>query len=154
MEVLIIAISTLVGYSLMSTILYILTKENDDVAIVFGLGVVGELLIFICWVIQKTLNWNKYHNKRSIVEIESTGERKWCNLKDTEDISGWFKGYKLVKRYATKEEWKLLQPFDKEFILASKRNCDNCIHNDKECRSDGTGLCDKDLDYFDKFESK
>jgi hypothetical protein len=136
----------------MSTILYIISKENDDVAIAFGLGIVGELLIFIFLVIRKLLKLKRYYNKRSIIEIEETGERRWCNLKDTEDINGWIKGYKLIKRYATKDEWNLLQSFDKEFILASKRNCDHCIHDRKECHPDGTILCNRELNVFNKFE--
>lgn len=102
---------------------------------------------------RKNITLEKYHNKRSIIEIEETGEHKWCNLKDTEDIHCWHKGYKLIKRYASKDEWELLQPFDKEFILASKRNCDHCVHDGKDCLPDGKILC-KDLNVFDKFEKQ
>ena len=53
-------------------------------------------------------------------------------LKDSDDIYCWTEGYKLVKRYAPKSEWKDLPYFDKKFIEKSKRNCDNCKH-DREC---------------------
>jgi len=154
MNYLIVAIATLIGYSLMSTIIYFITKENDDVAMFFGLGIVGELLIGFCYIIRKLIKWNKYHNKRSIIKITDTGEKRYCKLKDTNDIYGWFEGYELVKRYATKMEWSNLNTFDKEEVRKFKRNCDHCIHDRKECRADGNALCDSKLNYFDRFESK
>lgn len=143
-------IVTLSIYSLIATITFILTNENDNIAIMFGLGIFGWLLISFCWIIRKIISWNKYHNKRSIIQIEKTGEQKWCNLKDTNDIYAWHEGYKLIKRYAEKDEWSILKTFDKDFILNCKVNCDNCIHDGKECDSDGKMLCE-DMNKFEKF---
>lgn len=104
-------------------------------------------------LIRKIIDWNKYRDKRSIIEITETGEQKWCNLKDTNDIYGWRKGYKLIKRYANKDEWSILKTFDKQFITQCKRNCDNCIYDRKECDSDRNVLCN-DMENFENFKSK
>lgn len=104
-------------------------------------------------LIRKIINLNKYRNKKSIIEITETGEQRWCNLKDANDIYGWHKGYKLIKRYVDKDEWNVLKPFDKEFIIQCKRNCDNCIHDRKECDPDKNVICN-DMKTFEKFNSK
>ena len=153
METVLIIIITLSIYSTISTVAFILSKENDKIITIFGLGIFGCLLMGLCWVIRKIINWNKYHDKRSIIEITQTKEQKWCNLKDTNDIYAWHEGYKLMKRYADKNEWNKLKPFDKEFISQCKINCDNCIHDGKECDPNGKTLC-KDMNKFDMFMKK
>jgi len=144
---------TLSIYSIISTIIFVLTKENDTVITIFGLGIFGCLLIGLCWIIRKIKHWNEYHNKRSIIEIIETGELRWCNLKDTNDIYLWHNGYKLIKRYADKKEWNKLKPFDKGFISQCKINCDNCIHDGKECDPNGKTLCE-DMNKFERFKKK
>ena len=153
-----IVIITLAIYSTISTIVFIATNENDDVAIAFGLGIVGLLLMGITTVIRKTRDYFKYHfNRRSIFIKEETGEKFKCKTSDTNDVN-WVDGYKLEKRYATKEEYDGIPDFSKEFIEMSKRNCDHCKH-DKECtcnypyvtvkcKHDGYGRVLE----FDKFE--
>lgn len=160
MEVFYIVLITLVAYSLIGTISYIITKDNEDVAIAFGLGIIGLSLSAILKVVRKIINEFKYHiNKRSIFEQTSTGNKYKCKVKDANDVE-WVSGYKMLKRYATKSEWFSVPDFSKEFILNSKKNCDNCKH-DKEC------ICGYPYDKvrckhnewgavleFDKFESK
>lgn len=103
MNTLLIVIVTLLVYWTISTILFIVTNENDDVTLYLGIGLVGAAVIGFCWVVKKIIRWKKYHNKRSIILVEDTGEHKWCKLKDTNDIYAWHKGYKLIKRYEEKK---------------------------------------------------
>lgn len=126
-----IVLITLAAYSLFSTILYLIT-DNEDVVIAFGLGIIGLVLTGIMKIINKIKNLFKYHvGKRSIFEEESSGNNYRCKTSDTDDIQ-WVSGYKLIKRYASKTEWIDIPDFSKEFIENSKRNCDYCKH-DKEC---------------------
>ena len=39
-----------------------------------------------------------------------------CKVTDTSDIWRWSQGYKLIKRYAPKSEWKDIPYFDEKFI--------------------------------------
>lgn len=131
MNIFYIVLITLVAYSLISTIVYLIT-DNEDIVIAFGLGIVGLTLSGIMKVIYKIKNLFKYQiGKRSIFEEESSGNKYKCKTSNTNDIQ-WVSGYKLIKRYATKTEWINIPNFSKEFVENSKRNCDRCKH-DKEC---------------------
>ena len=135
MNVFYIILLTLLIYSFVSTIVFVLTKENEDVAIAFGLGIVGLTLFCIVRIIYKIKNKFKYHvNKRSIFEEKSTGKKYKCKVKEASDVE-WISGYKIVKRYAKKQEWIDIPDFSKEFIDKSKHNCDNCKY-DKQCVCD------------------
>ena len=162
MNVFYIVLLTLIAYSLIGTILYIITKDNEDVAIAFGLGIVGLTLSGILNLIRKIVNKFKYHiGKRSIFEETSTGNKYKCKVKNANDVE-WVSGYKMLKRYATKSEWIDIPDFSKELILNSKKNCNNCKHdNSSECRCDypyDRLRCKHDewgaVLEFDKFESK
>lgn len=156
-----IVLITLVVYSLVSTIVFIITKENEDITMGFGLGIVGLILIGITKTIRKIRNSFKYHiGKRSIFIEEKTGNKYKCKTRDTNDVC-WVIGYSLIKRYATKSEWQNISDFSKEFIKNSKRNCDNCKYNDSckfnmcrksldtiRCQHDSFGIVTE----FDKFE--
>lgn len=152
MEVIKIIIITLLIYSSVSTMIYFFTNQNDDILCCFGLGIVGNALVLISYLISKVLHFLKYHNLRSIIRIEDTGELKYCKLSDTDDIYFYHRRYKLEKRYAKKEEWKNLSPFNSTFILSCKRNCNYCEHNRIECDSDRY-LC-QDFDNYEKFQEK
>ena len=163
MNVFYIVLLTLVAYSFIATIAYIVSKNNEDVAVLFGLGIFGLTLYGVLTVIRKINNKFKYHiGKRSVFEEESTGNKYKCRVKDAEDIRCWTEGYKMLKRYAKKSEWIDIPDFSKEFILSSKKNCDNCKHNNpSECMCDypyDTLRCKHDewgtVLEFDKFESK
>lgn len=160
MNTLNIIIATLLIYSLIAVIIYFIAREDDDIFVYFGMGIVGWLLLVVFQIIASIQRFCRFHNKRSIFEDKNTGQKYICNLKDTEDIRLWTNGYKLIKRYAPKSEWKGLPYFDKEFVEASKRNCDNCKYNEEccrhplkehvKCKHDEFGLALE----FNKFEKK
>ena len=156
MNTLNIIILTLLIYSVLAVAIYFISGENDDVLVYFGMGIAGWALLILFQIIASIQRLIKYYDKRSIFKEESTGNKYVCHLKDTDDIYCWTKGYKLVKRYAPKSEWKDLPYFDKEFIDRSKRNCDNCKH-DRVCAHGGAYVKCKHDEYgtvteFDKFE--
>lgn len=159
MNIFYIVLITLVAYSLISTIVYLIT-DNEDIVIAFGLGIVGLTLSGTMKIIHKIKNLFKYHiGKRSIFEEEDSGNKYRCRTSNTDDIL-WGSGYKLVKRYASKGEWTDIPDFSKEFIENSKRNCDRCKY-DKECSGEHSNeniKCKHD-EYgrvleFDKFVKK
>lgn len=139
------------------------TKENENVALYYAIGFIGWIVVLFCRTVRRIISWNKYHDKRSIFKNEETNSQYWCRLKDTNDIYNWSDGYEMVERYAPKDEWSALEPFSKEFVEKSKRNCDNCKY-DKDCtfdmyrasldrikcKHDVSGVVTK----FDKFEKK
>lgn len=128
-----IIILTLVVYSLIAMVVYVITGQNEDVLAMFGLGIVGIFLLGVHKLIVKIRDVFKYKvGKRSIFEEEATGKKYKCKTNDTHNVS-WVEGYKLIKRYAIKSEWCNIPDFDNEFIEHSKINCDNCKH-DKECQ--------------------
>lgn len=131
--IIITVLLTLLIYSLIATIVYIISGEDEKVIEAFGLGIVGLSLLGIINTIRKIKHYIKYDlEKRSIIKKVSNGALYRCKTKDTNDICHWISGYKLVKRYASKTEWSRLPDFSKEFIDKSKRNCDHCKY-DKEC---------------------
>ena len=133
MNGLIIVLITLTVHSAIACLISLIFSDNDDVFEIFGLGIVGLSILLIGWIIESILGFFKYHfNKRSIFVEETTGNKYICKTKDTPDIQYWTTGYKLVRRYATKSEWKNIPYFSNEFIKKSKINCDHCKH-DKEC---------------------
>lgn len=161
-EVLLIVIVVLLIHSLIGTILVISTKEDESVAIYYAIGVIGWIVSLFCLIVKRIIHWNKYHDKRSIFKNEETGKQYWCKTKDSNDVE-WVEGYKIVKRYALKSEWSVLEPFSKEFIEKSKCNCDNCKYDDDctfdmyrasldriKCKHDVFGVVTE----FDKFEKK
>lgn len=149
---------TLAIYSLISTIIYLITN-NEDIVITFGLGIVGLSLLGIMRIINKIIKLFKYHiGKRSIFEEKSSGNKYKCRTCNTGDIQ-WITDYKLIKRYAFKSEWVDIPDFSKAFIKNSRSNCDHCKYNKKcyseyleniKCKHDEYG---KVLE-FDKFEKK
>ena len=131
-----IVLITLVAYSLISTIAYLIT-DNEDMVIGFGLGIVGLSLSGIMRIVNKIIKLFKYHiGKRSIFEEENSGNKYKCKTSNTNDVQ-WIAGYKLIKRYASKSEYVDIPDFSKEFIENSKRNCDRCKY-DKECDGEHT----------------
>lgn len=162
MDTLYIVLITLIAYSIISTLAYIISKDNENVAIMFGLGIFGLSLWGILTVIRKINKKFKYHiGKRSIFKEKSTGNKYKCKVKNASDVE-WISGYKIIKRYAPKSEWVDIPDFSKEFIENSKINCDHCKHNNA-----GECMCDYPYDRvrcrhnewgavieFDKFEKK
>ena len=133
MNTLNIIILTLLIYSLIAIVVYFISGENGDVLEFFGVGIIGWIILFVIdFIVMPIGNFIRYYDKRSIFKEESTGNKYICKLKDTEDIDLWTEGYKIVKRYAPKSEWKDLPYINEEVIKNSKRNCNHCKY-DKEC---------------------
>ncbi len=161
MSTLNIIILTLITYSAIAIVIYFISGEDSDVLEIFGIGIIGWILLFIInFIVMPIGDFFRYYDKRSIFKEESTGNKYVCHLKDSDDIYCWTEGYKLVKRYAPKSEWEGLPYFDKEFIEQSKRNCDNCKY-DRECSREPLSKnvkCKHDewgtVTEFDKFDKK
>ena len=129
MDIFYTVLITLIAYSIISTLAYIISKDNEDVAIAFGIGIFGLTLYGLLMIVCKIINKLKYHiGKRSIFVEESTGNKYKCKVKDASDVE-WMVGYKMLKRYAKKSEWIDIPDFSKEFIEKSKINCDHCKYN-------------------------
>lgn len=149
----------MIVYSLISTIAYLIT-DNEDLVIAFGLGIVGLSTLGIARIVNKIIKLFKYNiGKRSIFEEESSGNKYKCKTSNTNDVQ-WVLGYKLIKRYATKTECANIPYFSKGFVEKSKRNCDHCKY-DKKCDGQHTNesiKCKHDkygkVLEFDKFEKK
>ena len=105
-------------------------------------------LIFILNLIRSIRKKFLYHiGKRAIFKHKKTGELFKCKVKDTKNIE-WLYDYKIVKRYATKAEWRDVPDFSKELLDLSKCNCDNCKY-DKECVVDH-----RDYPHYNKIKCK
>lgn len=163
MDILHIVLNTLVIYSWAATMLYFFTKENEDVLIFFGLGIVGLLTLAAINIISKIKSFFKYrYHKYSIFEEISTGNKYKCKSKHSKDID-WLPEYKILKRYVTKKVYedlyKNVPNLPKEVIRRSKINCDNCKYNTTEYCLRTNGIKCKHDEYdeileFDKFEPK
>lgn len=140
-----IALTTLIVYSLISFLIYLITYENENVLFVFGLGIIGLIVVALSKIHHMITNQFKYHiGKRSIFENKETGKKYKCKTKYTSDIM-WSNVYKLVRRYATKLEYEGIPDFPDDFIKMSKVNCSHCKHNKK---------CDYDYDKYDNVRCK
>lgn len=122
MDIFFIIILTLVVYSVISTVAFLISGENEMILKVFGLGIFGLLLSGIVFVLDNIKNIFKYHvRKRSVFEEKSTGEKYKCRTKDTDNIVR-LGGYQLKIRYAGHPEWENIPDFDKEIIKNAKEN--------------------------------
>lgn len=158
-QILLTIILTLLIHSLIGTVVYMVTNENDDFIAYYGRGVIGLILEFFFVIIGKIIKWFKYRDKRSIFEDEN-GNKFYCKVKYANDFD-WH--YDTVKRYATKDAWKDLEPFTKEQIENAQKHCDRCKYNGDctfdmyrasldriRCKHDMFGQVTE----FDKFEKK
>ena len=161
MNVLAIVLDTLIIYSLISFSVFLLSNENEDVFAFFGMGITGWIIFGLYYIIERISNHFKYHhNKRSIFLEESTGNKYICKVKDAEYFSLWMNGYRVIKRYANKSEWKDIPYLSDELIEKSKMNCDNCKYDEEcvcefpydkiKCKHDKYGTVLE----FDKFEKR
>lgn len=108
---------TLVIYSAISTLAHIVSKQNDNVIIIFGFGITGLFLAFVLRIGRKIRSIFKYHvGKRSIFKEKSTGNMYKCKTRNTNNIIETTSKYKLIKRYAKKDEWIDIPDFTKEVI--------------------------------------
>lgn len=135
-----IVVITLTVYSAISCVAYMISRENDDVLVFFGGGIVGWFIYATAATIRKLKGWYRNKDKRSVIQCPN-GELKYCLLRDADDIYCWHNGYSLKKRYADKNEWRHLNSFSKDDLQQFKKNCDSCIHNRKECSDESIEAC-------------
>lgn len=119
--------------SLVSTILYI-AFDNDTLTGLLAVGPVGWILSVIVILVDKVRRFFKYHYKKMSIWDDGNGNLYYVTPKMYWDIihCELAKGYKLVKRYAPKSEWKDLQTFPDDFLEACLLNCKHCVHRE-EC---------------------
>jgi len=136
-------IITILIYSAITTLIFIASKENDDVAVLLAIGVLAIVLIPGFALIRKLISLKKFGGKRSIILDNDENKYYWCKLSDTNDLSDWFNRYKLKTRYATKDEWSKYERISQEKIEKSKINCDYCAdecsnwyENSHKCKTD------------------
>lgn len=146
-------------YSVLSTVIIILTNENDTVMSFLALGIFGSVLLLLFIPLKKLIRWNNYHKgKRSIFIHKETGEKWCCKTKYTDNIYSWQPEYKLIKRYAKKNDWKSINEFPKDVLTKFCINCDNCKYDTECSRRRENVKCQHDLygvvTTFDKFEWK
>lgn len=150
-----IVLATLLVYSAIATIVYFLFGQSEEVAALFGLGLVGGVLILLTKIVNAVSDLFKYCiGKRSIFVEDATGTKYKCKTKETHNIL-WMDGYTLQKRYAKKSEWQDIPDFDVAFLDTAKINCDNCKY-DKECRKHPKCTHDEfgAVSEFNKFEKR
>ena len=158
-DIILTVIITLLIHSLIGTIIYIVTNENDDFAAYYTIGIIGWIVSGFCYLVRLIKRWNFNHDKRSIFE-DKNGNRFYCKVKYANDFN-WH--YDMIKRYATKDEWQDLTPFIKEQIELAQINCDRCKYDgsctfdmwraslDKiKCKHDNFGMVTE----FNKFDRK
>lgn len=152
-EIILTIILTLLIHSLIGTIIFIITKKDEEFAIFYAIGIIGWIIVGLYCIAKVFKRWLNYHNKRSIFEDEN-GERFYCKTKYTNDFIYY---YEMVDRYATKDEWQDLKPFTKEQIKSVQRNCRRCKHHNScdyniwvRCEHDESGTVIE----FDKFERR
>lgn len=150
---------TLVVYSMIATILYLIF-DKESILQTFGLGVFGIVFWAVAGIIIKIITYVRCINRRSIFKDKKTKKLYKCKIRDTNDVL-WDDRYEIVKRYAKISDWESLPDFSKDFIEKVKRNCDHCKYFD-ECIFDhpyNVNIRCKHSDHgevleFDKFERK
>lgn len=152
------ALMTLVLYSTISTLIFFIKKEDENVLLLAGLGIVGSIVTLIFETIGEINRLLKYHiGKRSIYENVHTNEKYKCKVSCNDDMD-WNNDYKLIRRYAVKKEWDGIPDIPEDVIEKSKINCSNCKYYDwcgqfgheVKCKTDFYGKVEE----FDKFEKK
>lgn len=123
MDIFIIVLLTLVGYSLIGTVAYLISKENETVAIAFGLGVVGLTICGIAKLVRGIANKFKYHiGKCSVFVDKKTGKKFKCKVKDASAVQ-WTYGYSydLLRRYALRSDYADIPEFSREIIISARK---------------------------------
>ncbi len=79
-EILLTVIITLLVHSLIGTVVYMITNEDDEFIAYYGLGIVGCLLSGFFYIVSFVKRWWHNHDKRSIFE-DKDGNRFYCEVK-------------------------------------------------------------------------
>lgn len=130
-NVVVVVILTLVIYSIVATIAYLVSKENETVAVAFGLGIAGLTVVGLAKLVHAIRNRFKYHiGKRSIFEDAKTKQRYRCKTKDANAVS--FVGdYVLIERYANQSTWNPLPDIDKAYIQKARKESEEYVEKAK-----------------------
>ena len=108
--------------------------DNDTLIGFLAVGPVGWILTIVLMPLYKIQKYFKYHYKKMSIWDDGHGNLYRAKPGMYNDIShcNLSKGYKLMKRYATKSEWKNLPMFSDEFLKTCLVNCNRCVYK-KEC---------------------
>lgn len=162
-EIVLTVILTLFLHSFIGTVIYIASRENEDIAAIWAIGIIGWFILGFSQIVMTIQKLIKHYTKRAIVENEDTGIQYWCYSKDVDDLCNWRDGWKVIGRYMAKDKWQNLNYVGDDVIQDSKRNCDHCKYDESctfdmyrasldkiRCEHDIFGIVTK----FDKFEKK
>ena len=69
MEILLTVIITLLIHSIIGTIIYIVTNENDDFAAYYAIGIIGWIVSAFFYLVRRIKRWHFNHDKRSILKM-------------------------------------------------------------------------------------
>ena len=144
-----VIISTLIAYSLLSTLVLFLFDFDDGVAQVLAGGII-VIIAAVIW--QAKIRKDRYFRikrNKSIILDSKTGKTYWCNITDSTDIYLHHRRYKLINGYVSKEIWSKYPEFDRDLIVKLKQNCDHCKQYEWD---DDCNLCK--TDDFENFKSK
>jgi hypothetical protein len=111
-----IIVLTLISYSVIACAVFFATRENETVAIQFGLGIIGWIIQLVFWVIRKTKRTRRDILTRSIFKCPD-GTLRRCRIKNANYVE-YADGYQIMKRYAPKTEWETLDDISQEVIDA------------------------------------
>lgn len=152
-----IILITLIVYSFIGTIAYVVTGENDDVLFAFGLGIFGLAILFIIRLLNKINKYLRHSKLCSVYKDVETGKLYKCKVKHSKNMD-WMRKYEIVKRYGKRDEYENVPWISNDVIKESEINCDNCIYNNV-CDTYGSEIKCKHTEFgevivFDKFERK
>ena len=68
-DIILTVIITLLIHSLIGTIIYIVTNENDDFAVYYAIGIIGWIVSGFCYLVRIIKRWYFNHDKRSILKM-------------------------------------------------------------------------------------
>ncbi|MCM1335329.1 MAG: hypothetical protein NC084_04065 [Bacteroides sp.] len=140
MQYIYIILLTLIIRSVIST-LVITFCDDDRVEVVFTYGITGCIVGVIVYLIRKSYQFFRYRfHKRSILEEPTTGSKFKCRVSATDDLL-FCTNYRLIERYASRNTYKDIPDFEKEFIQKSKRNCMHCKHSKESESWEDTYAC-------------
>ncbi len=149
---------TLIVYSAVTTAVYLISEQflspeiSDNVECFLAVGIAGVAL----WVVLAAVRgikslFGRHIGRRSIFEDRETGQRYKCRTGRADDFEA-LHGFRPVKRYAAKKEWRDVPDFPQDVEEASRKICRYCRHDD-EC--DCEVRCSRDEYGFlkhDRFE--
>ena len=78
-DIILTVIITLLVHSLIGTIIYISTNENDNFAAYYAVGIIGLIVSGFFYLVRLIKRWNFNHDKRSIFEDEN-GNKFCCEV--------------------------------------------------------------------------